>query len=176
LLDMPDREALTMRRCRIALDLLLILSVVFCTSCGGGGDGGDVESSTANLAAAPSEMSSPESCDGAAPLPSSLESVWNETEQCTVLSSEPPLVVLSPTVVCPRNQLPQCLATVPFFPCSNDPSQTCGAIGRFLPSCNAIELPDRYDGAAAHEMIHHLLRSQGRSDWAEHDSAEFACQ
>jgi hypothetical protein len=52
----------------------------------------------------------------------------------------------------------------------------CGAAGRYLAGCNAIELPDQYSGAAAHEMIHHLLRTSGRGDWMSHGAPEFACQ
>jgi hypothetical protein len=109
-------------------------------------------------------------------MPESLADIWMETEQCTNLSAPPPLVVFSPTVDCPRSGQPNCLATVPFFPCTEDPSQTCGAIGRFLPSCNAIELPDRYSRGAAHEMIHYLLYTSGRADWSEHSAKEFTCQ
>src|ERR1043165_8425079 len=115
-------------------------------------------------------------CDGAERLPDSLASTWAETEQCTEMSAPPPSVIFSPTVECPRNHSDDCLATVPFFPCSDDPSQTCGAVGRFLPACNAIELPDHYSGASAHEMIHYLLHTNGRSDWAVHSGPEWVCQ
>jgi hypothetical protein len=166
-----------MRKTSIRLAFLLTLTVPTLFGCGGGGGGGGTESTTVNLSSAgASEMSGDELCDSAGPLPVSLQGIWNETQQCTALSSVPPQVVFSPTVVCPRNGQPDCLATVPFFPCSSDPSQTCGAIGRFLPSCNAIELPDRYNGAAAHEMIHYLLHSNGHDDWAAHSAPEFVCQ
>ena len=144
-------------------------------SCGGGGGGEEVGSTTAPL----SSIESSEvggSCDGAVPMPASLEGTWNETSQCAGMSSVPPSVIFSPTVTCPRNGESNCLATVPFFPCSSDPSQTCGAVGRFLPACNAIELPDRNTGAAAHEMIHYLLHASGRRDWASHSAPEFVCQ
>jgi len=146
---------------------------------GGGGSGGSaVESSqAANLATETSaEVNSSPQCTEAQPLSAATELVWNETEQCTDLAAPPPLVIYSPTVTCPRNRQPACLATVPFFPCSDDPSQTCGAIGRFLPECGAIELPDRNQDAAAHEMIHYLLRANGRREWAQHTSPEWVCQ
>lgn len=106
----------------------------------------------------------------------SLGATWNETEQCTALSAPPPLVMLSPTVICPRSGEPHCLSTVPFFPCSDNPAQSCGAIGRFLPRCGAIELPDHYSGAMAHEMIHYLLYTNRHGDWAGHTGPEFTCQ
>ncbi len=155
--------------------MFLIALSVSAASCGGGG-GGNTESSTIALnSASPSEVSRGD-CSNAGPMPANLQATWGETEQCTDMSASPPSVIFSPTVECPRNHQDDCLATVPFFPCSDDPSQTCGAVGRFLPECDAIELPDHYSGAAAHEMIHYLLRSSGRSDWASHSSPEWSCQ
>ena len=143
-------------------------------ACGGGGGGG-VENSTAPLSAA-TNAEVGRDCTGAAPLTPLLETTWAETEECTDLSAVPPKVIFSPTVECPRNHQQECLATVPFFPCSSDPSQSCGAIGRFLPECGAVELPDHYSGGAAHEMIHYLLYTSGRSDWAAHAAPEWVCQ
>jgi hypothetical protein len=162
-----------MNKARIWLAFLVSLSISP-LGCGGGGGGG-VESSTVALSSAnASEIGG--DCTRAEPIPESMIGTWDETEQCTDLSASPPSVVFSPTVECPRNHQDECLSTVPFFPCSNDPSQTCGAVGRFLPDCNAIELPDRYRGAAAHEMIHYLLHSAGRKDWAVHTGPEWTCQ
>jgi hypothetical protein len=151
--------------------------------CGGGGGGGSGsgnggESSQAvNLATDTSaEVSSKPECSQAQPMTAETELVWRETEQCTELAAPAPRIIYSPTVTCPRNGQPACLATVPFFSCSDDPSQTCGAVGRFLPECGAIELPDRNQGAAAHEMIHYLLRANGRQDWAQHGGPEWVCQ
>jgi hypothetical protein len=109
-------------------------------------------------------------------MPQSLAPTFNETQQCTNLSAPPPQVILSPTVPCPTSGELHCLATVPFFPCTNDPTKMCGAAGRFLPECNAIELPDQWTDAAAHEMIHYLLRASGHDDWAVHTDPAFACQ
>lgn len=152
-----------------------------CGGGGGGGGGGAGEAQAATNVAAltasgASELGSNVDCSAAVDLPESLQSTWDETQQCTALSATPPKVLYSPTVVCPRNRQEQCLSTVPFFACSSDPSQLCGAIGRFLPQCNAIELPDRYAGAAAHEMIHYLLRASGQKNWATHESPDFVCQ
>jgi len=156
----------------IWLAFLTTLSVS-AAGCGGGGE--SVESSTVALSSATvGEVGG--DCSGAGPMPTSMAATWGETEQCTDISASPPAVIFSPTVDCPRNRENDCLATVPFFPCSDDPSQTCGAVGRFLPDCNAIELPDHYSGAAAHEMIHYLLHSSGRADWATHSGPEWACQ
>jgi hypothetical protein len=102
--------------------------------------------------------------------------VYDETEQCTALSAPPPAVVFTATMPCPSSGEPHCLADVAPFPCSFDPSRMCGAIGRYVASCNTIELPNEYSGAAAHEMIHHLLRMAGRSDWSVHSGPEWACQ
>lgn len=143
---------------------------------GGGGGGGGTGSTVVSLSAAPEDVSSGGRCGGASPLPANLQATWNETEQCSALSAPPPNVVFSPTVTCPRNGLDECLSTVPFFPCGDNPSQSCGAIGRFLPSCNAIELPDRYSGGAAHEMIHYLLHTAGHPDWTQHSGPEWVCQ
>lgn len=154
---------------------MFLIALCLCAAGCGGGGGGNTESSTVLLSSASaSEMSG--DCSGAAPMPQNLEDTWAETEQCTNMSALPPSVIFSPTVECPRNHQDACLATVPFFPCSDDPSQMCGAVGRFLPTCAAIELPDHYSGAAAHEMIHYLLYTSGRSDWAEHSGTEWACQ
>ena len=167
-----------MRKPRQILTILAILALSSLTACGGGGGGGsDTESMTVPLSAAQaSEANADGNCGAAIPMPANLMATWNETQECTAMSSNPPRVVFSPTVVCPRNGQENCLATVPFFTCTSDPSQTCGAIGRFLPDCNAIELPDRFAGGAAHEMIHFLLRQHGRGDWAHHDGPEWSCQ
>jgi len=161
-----------MSKARIWLAFLIALSV---SAVGCGGASGGVESTTVALNSASSTEVGGD-CTGATPMPASMASTWAETEQCTDMSTSPPDVIFSPTVDCPRNGQDDCLATVPFFPCSDDPSQTCGAGGRFLPACNAIELPDHYSGAAAHEMIHYLLYSNGRGDWAAHTGAEWVCQ
>lgn len=172
-----------MRKHRKTLAFLTTLTVPLFLACGGGGGGGgddsadSTESTVASLTAADaSEVSAQADCSESVPMPASLDAPWNETEQCTDLSAAPPRIILSATVNCPRSGQPNCLATVPFFPCSDNPSQTCGAIGRFLPDCGAIELPDRYSGAAAHEMIHYLLLANRRGDWADHSAPEFACQ
>ena len=162
--------------------LAFLIAAVGPTSmgCGGGGGGGGGHNTESNVAALSSagaaEMDSQPNCGSAISLPSDLQPVWTETEQCTVLSAESPRVIFSPTVICPRSGEAHCLADVPFFPCSDDPSQTCGAIGRFVPSCGAIELPDQYAGAAAHEMIHYLLKANGHPDWAQHTGPEWVCQ
>jgi len=167
-----------MRKPRILLTILATLMLPTVFACGGGGGGGgDSESLTVAVSSADASGANiGGSCAGAVPMPSSLLSTWNETEQCTGMSSEPPRVVFSPTAICPRNGQANCLATVPFFACSSDPSQTCGAIGRFLASCNAIELPDQFSGGAAHEMIHYLLHQNGQGDWADHSGPEWTCQ
>lgn len=162
--------------------MIIAASLPLLSACGGGGgSGGGGEASAATTvasltAAGASEITSNVDCGRAVSLPQSLEATWDETEQCTVLSAPPPKVVYSETVTCPRNGKPDCLGSVPFFACSDNPAQTCGAIGRFLPECNAIELPDRYAGGAAHEMIHYVLRANGRQDWANHAAPEFVCQ
>ncbi|MGH7898089.1 MAG: hypothetical protein ACREQQ_09060 [Candidatus Binatia bacterium] len=148
-------------------------------SCGGGGSGvGDgLQTSSEGLSAGgASEFDTSTPCGQAGPLTSDLIQVYEETEQCVGLSAPPPAVVFSPTVPCPTSGELRCLESVDPFPCSYDPSKSCGATGRYLASCNAIELPDQYSGAAAHEMIHHVLRMAGREDWAQHESPEFACQ
>ena len=168
-----------MRKSRITLSFLGMLALSTVVACGGGGGGGGGDDTGTLTVAASAEASDAHgggNCGLAAPMPAELMHTWNETQECTALSSNPPRVVFSPTVVCPRNGQANCLATVPFFTCSSDPSQTCGAIGRFLPDCNAIELPDRYAGGAAHEMIHFLLRQAGRGDWAGHSAPEWSCQ
>ncbi len=169
-----------MRKYRKSLVFLTTLSVPLFFGCGGGGSGGEGDGTATTVAslsaAGASEMSAQTDCSLAVPMPASLEVTWNETEQCTVLAAPPPTIVFSPTATCPRSGQPNCLATVPFFQCSDNPAQTCGAIGRFLPDCNAIELPDGYSGAAAHEMIHYLLRANRHRDWASHTAPEFACQ
>jgi len=166
-----------MRKPRILQTILAATMLSTVMACGGGGGGGGSDSATAALSAdEASHENTGGSCGGAVAMPASLLSTWQETEQCTGMSSEPPRVVFSPTVVCPRSGADNCLATVPFFTCSSDSSQTCGAIGRFLPDCNAIELPDHFSGGAAHEMIHYLLRQSGRGDWAQHSGSEWICQ
>jgi hypothetical protein len=171
-----------MRKCWRTLRFCALVALPALLGCGGGGGGGASgtdASAKAGLAtdisAEVSSSSRPE-CLGAQPITKQMELTWNETEQCTDLAGPPPQVIYSPTVICPRNGQPDCLATVPFFPCSDNPAQTCGAVGRFLPECGAIEVPDRYQGAAAHEMIHYLLRTNRRSDWANHTGPEWICQ
>ena len=169
-----------MRKPRISLFFLMALGFPGLFGCGGGGgreSGGDAATSTLSLSAAnASEMNTAESCNGVEPMPETLFATWNETEVCTGLASTPPSVVFSPTVVCPRSGADSCLSTVPYFTCSDDPTKLCGAVGHFLPECNAIELPDKYTGSAAHEMIHYLLHQAGRDDWSKHTAAEFTCQ
>ena len=162
---------------RKVLELFVFFAVLnfSVVSCGGGG-GGSGNADQALATSSRAEVDAQPDCANAVPLTEDLQSVWSETEQCTALEAPPPRVVFSPTVVCPRNGLPECLATVPFSPCADDPSQTCGAIGRFLPACRAIELPDDFFGAAAHEMIHYLLWTNGRSDWEVHTGPEWVCQ
>jgi hypothetical protein len=152
--------------------------------CGRGGGGGGSSTGEAPLdtevaaltTTSPVATASRPECLLAQPMPRTMDLTWNETEQCVDLAAPPPTVVYSQTVICPRSGQADCLATVPFFPCSDDPSRTCGAIGRFLPECGAIELPDRYQGAAAHEMIHYLLKVNGYKQWAEHSGPQWACQ
>jgi len=165
-----------MRKPRILLTIIATLALPTLFACGGGGGGGSDSTTVGLTSADAAEANTDASCAGAVPMPSNLLSTWQETEQCTGMSSEPPRVVFSPTTICPRSGAASCLATVPFFSCSNDASQTCGAIGRFLPDCNAIELPDKYSGGAAHEMIHYLLHQNGRGDWAQHTGTKWTCQ
>lgn len=164
-----------MRKRSISLVLAAVLPVL--AACGGGGGGGELGSSTQGLTASgASEFDDSSLCGSRGPLPADLAQVYNETQQCAAISEPPPEVVFSPTVPCPSNGQVHCLATVAPFPCSSDPSKMCGAAGRYLASCDTIELPDSYSGAAAHEMIHHLLRMSGRGDWAVHTAPEFSCQ
>jgi len=169
-----------MRKPRILLTFLTALALPALFGCGGGGGGAggdDASTSTLSLSAAnASEMNKAESCAEAQPMPEKLIGTWNQTEVCTGLASTPPSVVFSPTVICPRSGADSCLSTVPYFTCSDDPTKLCGAVGRFLPDCNAIELPDKYSGGAAHEMIHYLLHQAHRKDWSEHTAPEFTCQ
>ena len=160
---------------KLRICLLFLAMLMISVSCGGGSGEGQ-ETVTVPLASSDGRSEVGDSCDGAQPMPPDLSGTWNETSQCAALWGPPPSVLFSPTVNCPRSGEPNCLATVAFFPCSDDASQTCGAIGRFLPECNAIELPDHYSGAAAHEMIHYLLYQNHRSDWAGHSSSEWVCQ
>jgi hypothetical protein len=144
-------------------------------ACGGGGGG--LETDIGGLIApGASEFEDSSLCGAAGPLPADLLQVYDETEQCSAISASPPNVVFSETVPCPSSGQPHCLATVAPFPCSSDRSQMCGAAGRYLASCDTIELPDTYTAAAAHEMIHHLLRMSARGDWAGHGAPEFSCQ
>jgi hypothetical protein len=163
------------------LVIIAAVAVPLFSACGGGGGGGGSDASAATAvagltASGASEMSSNVDCGRAVDLPGELQATWNETAQCTALAAAPPKVIFTNTVVCPRNGQPDCLESVPFFECSDGSGQLCGAVGRFLPQCGAIELPDRYYGAAAHEMIHYLLRANGHGDWASHGAGEFVCQ
>jgi hypothetical protein len=144
---------------------------------GGGGGGGELETSVQSLTApGASEFDDSSLCGSRGPLTADLTQVYAETEQCSAISAPAPDVVFSPTVPCPTSGQPHCLSTVAPFPCNDDPSKMCGAAGRYLASCDTIELPDSYSAAAAHEMIHHLLRVSGRGNWADHSAPEFACQ
>jgi hypothetical protein len=161
--------------------IIAVATMPLLSACGGGGGGGGGEASAATTVAAltgngASEMTSDVDCGRAVDLPGELQATWNETEQCTVLSGPAPKVIFTNTVTCPRSGQANCLESVPFFECSDHSGQLCGAVGRFLPQCGAIELPDRYFGAAAHEMIHFLLRANGHDDWASHGAGEFSCQ
>src|SRR5258705_13337319 len=49
-------------------------------------------------------------CSRTESLPTSLDSIWDETEQCTHLGAFPPRVLFSRSTVCPRNGQPDCLA------------------------------------------------------------------
>lgn len=148
--------------------------------CGGGGGGGDdTATRSSNLTtASSSEMLSNADCSTSTPLNSTLQQIWDETTQCTGLSGPEPGVVYSATVDCPSSHRHMCLADVPFFPCNDGSGQLCGAAGRYIPSCGGgvIELPDASTTAAAHEMIHHLLRVSGHPDWEIHSDRAFNCQ
>jgi hypothetical protein len=173
-----------MRKRRKILALVATAILPIFLGCGRGGGGGGSSTGEAPLdtevaaltTTSPVATASRPECLLAQPMPRAMDLTWNETEQCVDLAAPPPTVVYSQTVICPRSGQADCLATVPFFPCSDDPSRTCGAIGRFLPECGAIELPDRYQGAAAHEMIHYLLKVNGYKQWAEHSGPQWACQ
>lgn len=142
-----------------------VLTLALLSACGGGGGGGG-----SGIAGVQSAL-----CAQGGALPPELMAVYNETQQCTRLQGPPPEVVFSPTVECPSGRR-RCLATVEFSPCSNDPSRMCGAGGRYLSGCQTIELPNEWHGAAAHEMVHHLLYVNGRSDWNSETAPELACQ
>ncbi|MGH7897470.1 MAG: hypothetical protein ACREQQ_05930 [Candidatus Binatia bacterium] len=155
----------------------LMMGISACGGGGGGSENGAQSAATESLmSSGASEIASSALCGLGGPLPADLMAVYDETEQCTGLSAPPPRVVFSPTVPCPASGQMHCLVTVAPFPCSSDPSRLCGAAGRYLASCDTIELPDAYSGAAAHEMIHHLMRHSGRGDWTQHGSPEWSCQ
>lgn len=141
---------------------ILLLGLV---GCGAGGGDPELEGRDAALSNA----------EGAGLLPGDLEATYAEVEQCTAISAPPPSVVFTPTVECPSSGRRCCLASVEPIPCGADGNARCGTMGRYHEGSQTIELPDECADSAAHEMIHHLLRQAGRSDWEEHDGAEWAC-
>ena len=122
-----------------------------------------------------SESAVERDCSLTMPLSAPLDSIWQETQECTGLSAPEPRVFFSPAVACPGSDAVECLAVVPPFSCEGHPLLYCGALGRYLRACAAIELPEGSTIAAAHEMIHHLKLANGHSDWNRHTGPEWAC-
>lgn len=108
-------------------------------------------------------------------LPAHYLARYNTVAACMGVKKvpKPPELKFKGTIPCPTSKVMCCLATVKPYPCPGNPSVKCGDSGRYRADEKVIVLPDKCDGAFAHEAIHHILsRTTGSAD-AQHRSLFF---